>query len=197
MIAIPVIRRHLTSDLLGRHIYLFGSGTGAGAVLRKLAEARAQEGTVVLVEDDEARVHVATVFRPVLALDAVGTFASIATLALAEAIESTEEAGLTATPVWPNRVDFGDATVGTSFVEVSSASARPDFVILGVSVDVRALEAAAARPYDANVLVAAWLNALDRWSTAYAARGPAAVTGAVRFRPRGVMWRLEPSPGRA
>jgi hypothetical protein len=197
MISIPVIRRHLTSDLLGRHIYLFGPGTGAGAVLRRLAEAGAPEGTVVLVEDDEARVHAATLFRPVLALDAVGTFASIATLALAEAIEGAEEAGLTATPVWPDRVDFGDTTVGTSFVEVASASARPDFVILGVSVDFRALEAAAARPYGANVLIAAWLNALDRWETAYAARGPAAVTGVVRFRPRGVMWRREPSPGRA
>jgi hypothetical protein len=196
VISIPVIRRNLTSDLLGRHIYLFGPGTAAAAVLRKLAEAGAQEGTVVLVEDDEARLHAATLFRPVLALDAVGTFASIATLALAEAIEGAEEAELTATPIWPDRVDFGDATVGTSFVEVASASARPDFVILGVAVDVRALEAEAARPCDANVLVAAWLNALDRWSTAYAARGPAAVTGEVRFRPRGAMSRREPSPGR-
>src|SRR5262245_6772879 len=141
MISIPVIRRHLTSDLLGRHIYLFGPGTAAGAVLRQLAEAGAQEGTVVLVEE-EARVQIATLIRPVLTLDAVGTFASIATLALAEAIEGAEEAELTATPVWPDRVDFGDATVGTSFVEAATASARPDFVILGVSVDLRALEAA-------------------------------------------------------
>jgi hypothetical protein len=197
VISIPVIRRSLTSDLLGRHIYLFGPGTAAGAVLRKLAEAGAQEGTVVLVEDDAAHLHAATLFRPVLALDAVGTFASIATLALAEAIEGSEGAGLTATPVWPDRVDFGGVTVGTSFVEIASAGVRPDFVILGVSVDVRALESAAARPYDANVLVAAWLNALDRWSTAYAARGPAAVTGAVRFRPRGAMSRREPSRRRA
>src|SRR5262245_35992202 len=116
MISIPVIRRHLTSDLLGRHIYLFGPGPVTGAVLRKLAEAGAQEGTVVLVEE-EGRVHIATLFRPVLALDAVGTFASIATLALAEAIECSEGTGLTGTPVWPDRVDFGGETVGTSFVE--------------------------------------------------------------------------------
>src|SRR5262245_50368591 len=140
MISIPVIRRHLTSDLLGRHIYLFGPGAAAGAVLHRLADAGAQEGAVVLVEDDEARVHAATLFRPVLALDAVGTFASIATLALAEAIEGDEETGLTVTPVWPDRVDFVDTMVGNSFVEVASASARPDFVILGVSVNIRALE---------------------------------------------------------
>src|SRR4029453_13095261 len=105
--------------------------------------------------------------------DAVGTFASIATLALAVAIAGVEEAGLTATPVWPHRVAFANATVGTSLVEVSSPSARPDFVILGVSVDVRALEAAVARPCDANALVAGWLNYLDRGSPALAARGPA------------------------
>jgi hypothetical protein len=193
VIAIPVIRRHLTSELLGRHIYLFGPGASAGAVLRRLAEAGAQEGTVVvLAEDDEACVHAAALFRPVLRLGAVGTFASIAALALAEAIEG---AGLSATPVWPDRVDVGDATVGSSFVEVAAAD-RPDFVILGVSVDVRALAAATGQAFDSNVLIAAWLDGLDRWSTAYAARGPAAVMGAVRFHPRGATPR-EPSPGRA
>jgi BirA family biotin operon repressor/biotin-[acetyl-CoA-carboxylase] ligase len=196
VIAIPVIRRHLTSELLGRHIYLFGSGASAGAVLRRLAEAGAQEGTVVLAEDDEARVHAAALFRPVLRLGAVGTFASLAALALAEAIEGVEGAGLSATPVWPDRVDIGDATVGTSFMEVAAAD-RPDFVILGVSVDVRALAAAIGQAFDSNVLIAAWLNGLDRWSTAYAARGPAAVAGAVRFRPRGATPCREPSPGRA
>jgi hypothetical protein len=196
VIAIPVIRRHLTSELLGRHIYLFGSGGSAGAVLRRLAEAGAQEGTVVLAEDDEACVHAAALFRPVLRLGAVGTFASIAALALAEAIEGVEGAGLSATPVWPDRVDIGDATVGTSFMEVAAAD-RPDFVILGVSVDVRALAAATRQAFDSNVLIAAWLNGLDRWSTAYAARGPAAVAGAVRFRPRGATPCRELSPGRA
>jgi hypothetical protein len=189
MISIPVIRRHLTSDLLGRHIYLFGPDTSAGAILRRLAEAGAQEGTVVLAEDGETHVHAAVLFRPVLPLGAVGTFASIATLALAEAIEGAGGAWPTATPVWPDRVDIDDATVGTGFVDVTIAAGRPDCVILGVSVDVRALEAAAARSYDSNALIAAWLDGLDRWSTAYAAQGPAAVVGAVRFRPRAAMSR--------
>jgi hypothetical protein len=196
VISIPVIRRHLTSEFLGRHIYLFGPSACPGAVLRRLADAGAQEGTVVLAEGDESRVHAGALFRPVLRLGAVGTFASIATLALAEAIEATESAEQAATPVWPDRVDIEDATVGTSFIEVAAAD-RPDFVILGVTVDVRELEAVSGRSCDANFLIAAWLNALDRWSTAYAARGPAAVMGAVRFRPRGATSRREPSPGRA
>lgn len=197
MIAIPVIRRHLTSDLLGRHIYLFGSGSSTGSILRRLADAGAQEGTVVLAEHDQSRVQAATLFRPVLSHSAVETFASIATLALAEALEGAEGTRLPATPIWPDRVVVHDATVGTSFTEVAATADRPDFVILGVSMDVRALEAAAGRPCDANVLIAAWLNGLDRWSTAYAARGPAAVVGAIRFRPRGATSCPESSPRRA
>ena len=197
MISIPVIRRHLTSDLLGRHIYLFGAGASAGAVLRRLADAGSQEGTVVLAEDHETHLHAAALFRPTLPLGAVETFASIATLALAEAIEGTGDGGPTAMPVWPDRVEIDDTLVGTSFLEVATAAERPDFVILGAWVDVRALEAAAGRPYEPNALIAAWLNGLDRWSNAYTTRGPAAVAGAVRFRPRGAMSRREPSPGRA
>ena len=51
MTSIPLIRRELTSDLLGRHIYLFGPGSVAAEILRRLAEAGAQEGTVVLSGD--------------------------------------------------------------------------------------------------------------------------------------------------
>src|SRR5262249_45475238 len=91
VISIPVIRRHLTSDLLGRHIYLFGEGASE-AVLRRLADAGAQEGTVVLAED-ETHVHAAALFRPVLQPGAVETFGSITTLALAEAIEAVEGTG--------------------------------------------------------------------------------------------------------
>jgi hypothetical protein len=178
VISIPLIRRHLMSDLLGRHIYLFGSGAAAGTVLRRLADAGAQEGTVVLAEVDDSRINAAALFRPVLALGAVSSFASIATLALAEAIESAAPA---AAPAWPDRVTIADETAGTSAVEVATAGGRTDFVILGMSVDVRALEAAAGRPIEPNVLVAAWLDGLDRWSTAYAARGPAAVTQAIGF----------------
>jgi hypothetical protein len=195
MISIPVIRRHLTSDLLGRHIYLFGPGTCAGAVLRRLADAGAREGTVVLAED-ATHVQAAALFQPVLPLGAVETFASIATLALAEAIEGAEGTEPHATPVWPDRVEIDDTTIGTSFVDVAMSAERPDFVILGISVDVQALESSTGRPFEANVLIAACLNGLDRWSTAYAERGPAAVAGAVRFRPRGAMSRRERSLGR-
>jgi len=182
VISIPMIRRQLANDLVGRHIYFFGPGPSASANLRRLAEAGAQEGTVVLSEGDGSTFHASALFRPVLPLAAAPVFASIATLALAEAIASE---GLCATPVWPSQVVVEGDTVATSAVEAAPAGDRTAYVILGIDVDVRALEAVARRWVDPNGVLAAFLNALDRWSAAYAARGPAVVRSAIRFPPRG------------
>jgi len=177
-----MVRRKLTSDLLGRHIYLFGHEASCTTTVRRLADAGAQEGTVVLSEGEGSRFSAAALFRPVLSFSAIPMFSAIATLALAEAIASEE---LCATPVWPNQVVVEDETVGWSVVETAPAGDRTAYVILGVDVDLRALETIARRAIDPNVVVAAFLNALDKWSTAYAARGPAAVSGAIQFLPRG------------
>ncbi len=183
MISIPLIRRELTSDLLGRHIYLFGAGSVTTKILRRLAEAGAQEGTVVLSAVDGVRLSAAALFRPHLAVGAVPLFSAIATLALAEAIGHDD---LAAAPKWPDEVTVNGASVGRSVVEAAPAGDRTGHVILGVDIDVRALEAATGRgSVDWNFVVAAFLNALDRWATAYAARGPAVVRGAIRFLPRG------------
>jgi hypothetical protein len=182
MISIPLIRRELKSDLLGRHIYLFGSGTVAAEILPRLAEAGAQEGTVVLSEDEGRRLSAAALFRPHLAVGAVPLFSSIATLALAEAIGEGE---LPVTPVWPDQVAVEGETVGQIVVETAPIGDRTSYVALGADIDVRALQAKLRGSIDWNVVIAAYLNALDKWATAYAARGPAAVRGAIRFLPRG------------
>ena len=196
MISIPVIRRHLMSDLLGRHIYLFGPSACAGAVLRRLADAGMQEGTVVLAEGRVACSRRGA-RSPGAPARRRGDFRvdRHAGAGRGDRSHRGHGAGRHAGLAGPGRTSrtrrWGPASLR------SPATDRPDFVILGVTVDVRELEAVAGRPCDANVLVAAWLNALDRWSTEYAARGPAAVMGAVRFRPRGAAARREASPGRA
>jgi len=182
VISIPLIRRELASDLLGRHIYLFGHGARSVAILRQLADTGAQEGTVVLSEDEESHLSAAALFRPGLPTGAISVFSAIATLALNEAIAGTE---LCATPVWPSHVIVESETVARSVTETAPTGDRPAYVILGADIDFRALEEVAQRSIDPNALVAAFLNALDQWSTKYAARGPAAVRGAMRFLPRG------------
>lgn len=182
MLSIPAIRRKLVGDVLGRHIYLFGPGSPARSTLRRLADAGAHDGAVVLSEDAASRVSVAVILRPSLPLRAVPVFSTIATLAL---VEGVAEQGLSATPVWPDEVVVENVPVGRRLVETAPVGERPAYVILGADFDVPALEAAARGPVDWNEVVAALLNAIDRWSTEYAARGPAAVTGAVRFLPHG------------
>ena len=87
-----------------------------------------------------------------------------------------------ATPLWPDRVTIDGDVVAKTVVETSPTGDRTGYVILGADVDVRALEAHASIEW--NLVVAAFLNALDRWATAYAARGPAAIRSAIRFLPR-------------
>jgi len=181
MISIPLIRRELTSDILGRHIYLFGAGSATTEVLRRLAEAGAQEGTVVLSEDTGARIRAAVLFRPHLTLGAMPLFSTIATLALTEAIGNDE---VSATAVWPDQVAVDGETVARGVVDIAPTGDRPSHVILGAEIDVQALEAHRGSPTDWNVAIAAFLNALDRWTARYAARGPAAVRDALRFLPR-------------
>src|SRR5215831_492972 len=182
MISIPLIRRELTSDVLGRHIYLFGAGSATTAVLGRLAEAGAQEGTVVLSEDAGARIRAAVLFRPHLTLGAMPLFSTIATLALTEAIGSDEAP---ATPLWPDQVTIDGETVASGVADIAPKGDRPSHVILGAEIDVPALEAHRGASIDWNVAISAFLNALDRWTADYAARGPAAVRGALRFLPLG------------
>ena len=182
MISIPLIRRKLTSDVLGRHIYLFGAGCATTEVLRRLAQAGAQEGTVVLSEDQGTRISAAVLFRPHLTIGAVPLFSTIATLALTEAIGSDE---VPATPVWPDQVVIDGETVARGVVDIAPSGDRPSHVILGAEIDMPALEAHRGRSIDWNVAIAAFLNALDKSTAEYAARGPAAVRGALRFLPRG------------
>jgi hypothetical protein len=181
MIAIPLIRRELTSDLLGRHIYLFGADCAPAEVLRRLAESGAQEGTVVLCDLEGKRLSAAALFRPHLAVGALSLFSAIATLALAEAIGHGARSAM---PIWPDLVTIDDRIVARSLVERAAIGDRTSYVILGAEVDVRALEDTSRGTGDLNRIVAAFLNALDKWAMAYAARGPAVVRGAIRFLPR-------------
>jgi hypothetical protein len=187
MISIPLIRRELTSDILARHIYVFGAGSSPTKLLRRLAEAGAQEGAVVLSWSDGTRLSAAALFRPHLAVGAVPLFSAIATLALAEALGRGDRAAM---PIWPDLVTVDDAIVGRSVAETATAGDCTSYVILGAEIDVRALDATSRGAGDWNSLVATFVNALDKWATAYAARGPAAVKGAIHFLPRG------PAPAR-
>jgi hypothetical protein len=133
MLSIPLIRRDLVSDLVGRHIYLFGAGSLVDDVLNPLAEAGALEGTVVLTEHEGARVAAAVLFRPDLPAGEVPVFSAIATLALSDAFEDEE---VSVSPVWPDRLIVDGETVVRGIVEATSSVDHVRHVILGAEIDV-------------------------------------------------------------
>jgi BirA family transcriptional regulator, biotin operon repressor / biotin---[acetyl-CoA-carboxylase] ligase len=137
MISIPIIRRELTSDLVGRHIYLFGAGAVTTDILKRLAEAGAQEGTVVLTEHAGARLGAAVLFRPHLAPGAAPLFSVIAALALSDAIGNDR---FCVTPLWPDQVAIDGETVARGVIETAPAGDPTGYVILGGEIDVPALE---------------------------------------------------------
>src|SRR5262249_36748386 len=169
MISIPLIRRELISDVLGRHIYLFGAGSVTTEVLRRLAQAGAQEGTVVLSEEPGARISGAVLFQPHLTLGAVPLFSTIATLALAEAIGDDT---VRPTPVWPDRVAVDGETMARGVVETAPTGDCPSYVILGAEIDVPALQARRGRTVDSHLTLPAFFDGPAKSTPECRARRP-------------------------
>jgi BirA family transcriptional regulator, biotin operon repressor / biotin---[acetyl-CoA-carboxylase] ligase len=211
-LSIEVLRRGLSTDVLGRHIYLFGTVRSTNAVMRSLAQAGATEGTVVIAESQTAgrgfagaswpsppgvNLYLSVLFRPTLTPSAVLVFAFITSLALTEAIRAQ---GLPAAIKWPNDVLLAGRKAGGGLVEYTTNGPGVTSVILGVSVNVNverpqlqaalgadaddttSLREAAGREIDRNAFAATVLNLVERWLRTYIDKGPAAVLDAWRER---------------
>ena len=95
------VRKHLMTDVVGHHIYLFRTVDSTNRVLARLAARGASEGTVVMAEEQTAgrgrhgsawfspavaNLYVSVLFHPRIAPRQLPLFAPIASLALAEAV---------------------------------------------------------------------------------------------------------------
>jgi BirA family biotin operon repressor/biotin-[acetyl-CoA-carboxylase] ligase len=211
-LSISELRRHLDTETIGRHIYLFDRVDSTNETLRRLAARGATEGTVVLAETatgarrraaggtfapDGLNLYLSVLFRPELALPDVALFASIASLALTDAIAAT---GVTADVTWPHDVVVGGIKVGSVQVECGSADGCVGCVILGIGVNVNvtraeletALGAAAegltslaeltGEPIDRNVFAGRFLTSLEQWHRLFTTEGLAAVVAAWQAR---------------
>jgi BirA family biotin operon repressor/biotin-[acetyl-CoA-carboxylase] ligase len=199
------LRRHLTTETVGHHVYIFGTVDSTNHVLARLADRGAEEGTVVLAEAQTAgrgrhgtpwfspeasNLYVSVLFRPSLAPRELPLFAPIASLALAEAVWLE---GSPAQIKWPNDVVVGTRKLGGVLVEAPVMGNRVLYVILGIGVNlnVHPAEMAAAlgppaegavtlrealgHDIDRNVFAAALLGRLEKWHHTFVTRGPDAV----------------------
>jgi BirA family transcriptional regulator, biotin operon repressor / biotin---[acetyl-CoA-carboxylase] ligase len=173
-LSISRMRRHLETEMVGYHVYLFGTVAAARAAARRLAAHGADAGTVVAAEDEaDGTVHVSVLFRPDLAPCQVAVFAPIAALAAAEAIEAE---GVDTAIRWPHDVVIDDRPLARTLVESESVDDRLAYVILGIDIDV----AAAGDAGDPNVFVARFLTRLEQWHRVFTTQGPEAVVAARR-----------------
>jgi BirA family transcriptional regulator, biotin operon repressor / biotin---[acetyl-CoA-carboxylase] ligase len=211
-LSISELRHHLDTDTVGRHIYLFGTVDSTNAVLRRLAEHGAEEGTVVLAEaqtagrgrpgvrwfsPDAVNLYMSVLFRPSLAPREVALFAPIASLALAEAVEAED---VTVEIKWPNDLVVDGRKLGGALVEYATVGDRVSHVILGIGVNLNVMraeldsalgdDAATAvslreligRDVDRNRFVARCLNRLEKWHAIFSTYGPSAVLAAWQAR---------------
>ena len=212
ILSIDEIRRKLVTDRVGYHTYLFGEVGSTNAVLRRLAETGAADGTVVCAETQTAgrgrlgkpwfsppgvNLYASVLFRPSIPLSAVPVFAMVASLAVTDALWAE---GVPAAIKWPNDVLVYDRKVAGTLVTYASAGDLVDYVVVGVgvnlNVDRAALEAglgaaaadatslaeATGHRIDRNAFAATFLNAIEKWDRAYRRGGSEAILAAWRER---------------
>jgi BirA family transcriptional regulator, biotin operon repressor / biotin---[acetyl-CoA-carboxylase] ligase len=211
-LSIDQVRRHLVTRRIGLQVYLFGEVGSTNAVLRRLAETGAADGTVVLAEAQTMgrgrlgklwysppalNLYASVLFRPAIPPAAVPVFAFISSLAVTDAIRAH---GIPATIKWPNDVLIDGRKVAGTLVTYAVAGEVVEYVILGIgvnlNVDRTALRAALGSPaaaatslrdaaghrIDRNAFAATFLELLEHWDDAYRSQGPAAIMAAWRER---------------
>ncbi len=199
------LRRHMTTDVVGHHLYIFGTVDSTNRVLARLADRGAAEGTVVLAEaqtagrgrhgspwfsPEGANLYVSVLFRPRIAPRELPLFAPIASLALAETVWLE---GVPARIKWPNDVVVRGRKLGGVLVQAPVMGHRVAYVILGIGVNLNvepaelaaglgdtaeaaiSLRDALGREVDRNVFAAALLGRLEKWHHTFQTRGPDAV----------------------
>jgi BirA family biotin operon repressor/biotin-[acetyl-CoA-carboxylase] ligase len=209
---LTTLRRYLETEVIGHHVYVFGTVDSTNSTLARLAEGGAAEGTVVLAEaqsagrgrhgstwfsPEAANLYLSVLFYPRIAPHELVRFAPIGSLALAEALWLE---GVPARIKWPNDVIVHDRKIGGVLVEAPMIGDRLAYVILGIGVNLnidrgelvaglgpRADEAVSVQELlghdvDRNAFAAGLLNRLEKWHHTYVTRGPEAILAAWQAR---------------
>jgi hypothetical protein len=159
-LSIELIRRKLSSQTVGRHMYLFGRAASTVEILRRLTDAGAPEGTVVLSEDG-IDVRLSVLLHPPRPLQAVGAVAGLADQALADTM-------------WLERLP----TALTA--ERETAVYQTEWLVVSLDVKVDAVSDVTRGEIDRNALVATFLTLLDRSFAAWRAGERATVVSGGR-----------------
>jgi BirA family biotin operon repressor/biotin-[acetyl-CoA-carboxylase] ligase len=143
------IEAGLDTKTVGRNLLYLAETRSTNDEARRLAEARAAEGTLIVTDYQSAgrgrlnrqweaprgsSLLMSLIFRPALQAGQLQRLTMICGLAVLDAIEL--EISLRAGLKWPNDVVIGDAKVGGILTESGLRGDRVEYVVVGVGLNV-------------------------------------------------------------
>ena len=183
----PAVLHRLAGLRFGQPVYAYATLGSTNDEARRLAEAGAPGGLLVLADTQTAgrgrqgrrwltpagsALALSLVLRPSLTAEHAARVTMLAGVAVCEALEQL--AGVQAGLKWPNDVLLDGRKAGGILVESALSGAHLDYLVLGIGINVSAapppeavlfpatsVEAAAGRPVDRLALLHALLARLD------------------------------------
>ncbi len=178
----------LPTEIVGQQVLFYPSVGSTNVVARTMAAREADEGLVILADEQTAgrgrhgrrwdapagsSILMSILFRPDLPASDVNLLTMIVSLAALDGI--AEVTGLEAALKWPNDVVVGDRKVGGLLTESSFIGSRLEYAVVGLGLNVNfdpadvanipstasSLMVLLGRPVDRLALVRAILTATD------------------------------------
>lgn len=147
-LSVTGIRAGLNTALFGRNLVYLPEMHSTNDGARRLAEAGAPEGTLVITDYQTAgrgrldrrweappgsSLLMSLLFRPALAAYETQRLTMICSLAVADAVEA--ETGLRVGLKWPNDIVVGGAKLGGILTETGISRGQVDYVVVGIGLN--------------------------------------------------------------
>ena len=153
MISPDILRGGLRTEFFGRKVYTFQTIDSTNSCARTLAACWAEEGTVVIAEEQTAgrgrlgrswhaapgeNLTFSLILRPSIPPDRMGLLSLLIAAGIARGIE--ESTGLRVFCKWPNDLLYGGKKLAGILLEGSFAGDRVDHVVVGIGLNVNQRE---------------------------------------------------------
>jgi BirA family transcriptional regulator, biotin operon repressor / biotin---[acetyl-CoA-carboxylase] ligase len=153
MISPDILRGGLRTEVFGRKVYTFETIDSTNSCARTLAACWAEEGTVVIADEQTAgrgrlgrswqaaageNLTFSIILRPAIPPDRMGLLSLLVAVGLARGIE--EATGLRVFCKWPNDLLYGGKKLAGILLEGSFANERVDHVVVGIGLNVNQRE---------------------------------------------------------
>jgi BirA family transcriptional regulator, biotin operon repressor / biotin---[acetyl-CoA-carboxylase] ligase len=153
MISPDILRGGLRTEVFGRKVYTFETIDSTNSCARALAACWADEGTVVIAEEQTAgrgrlgrswhgahgeNLTFSLILRPAIPAERMGLLSLLIATGLARGIE--EALGLRVFCKWPNDLLYGGRKLAGILLEGSFANDRIDHVVVGIGLNVNQRE---------------------------------------------------------